>query len=203
VDHFVNTNMDPKIVEQLRLYDIENLARYFGTTSDASLRSDILMELLRSASYENTRVNVKEQAKIQLKKLSNLIDYEVDKLVDFYSSRALNNNVVKLTWPEVLSLYKTKPDINDRELFELKGVAPEIATILLAEKEQQIASLVDASTDTATIGSKTTGGGKKKAGSKKNVKIKEPDSVKEKKGNEKTKRQTDTAIKDQLPIAES
>jgi hypothetical protein len=56
INHFVQSNTDPKIAEQLRLVDIDNMAKYFPSTNDQNLKSDVLVELLRSASVENNRV---------------------------------------------------------------------------------------------------------------------------------------------------
>ena len=56
INHFVQSNTDPKIAEQLRLVDIDNMAKYFPSTNDQNLKSDVLVELLRSASVEKNRV---------------------------------------------------------------------------------------------------------------------------------------------------
>lgn len=56
VDHFINTNQDSKVLEPLRVCDIDNMPKYFPTTSDNSIKSDILVELLRSAAQEKNRV---------------------------------------------------------------------------------------------------------------------------------------------------
>jgi len=56
VDHFINSNTDPKTFEQLRLIDIENLEKYLPNIKDPKKKSEIQVELLRTAS-QDTRVN--------------------------------------------------------------------------------------------------------------------------------------------------
>lgn len=56
IDHFKVSNTDAKSSEQLRLVDIDNIAKYYPSTPDAGIKSEILVELLRSASHEKKRV---------------------------------------------------------------------------------------------------------------------------------------------------
>jgi len=46
-----------------------------------------------------------------------LIDFDLDNLINFYSSKNLSQNF-KLTWDEALNLYRTKPGISAEELQE-------------------------------------------------------------------------------------
>ena len=56
IDHFKVSNTDAKSSEQLRLVDIDNIGKYYPSTPDAGIKSEILVELLRSASHEKKRV---------------------------------------------------------------------------------------------------------------------------------------------------
>ena len=56
IDHFINTNTDPKTTENIRVVDMENLEKYFVTTLSKSLKEDVLTEFLRSAGCEKSRV---------------------------------------------------------------------------------------------------------------------------------------------------
>ena len=57
IDHFKVSNTDAKSSEQLRLVDIDNIAKYYPSTPDAGIKSEILVELLRSASHEKKKSN--------------------------------------------------------------------------------------------------------------------------------------------------
>lgn len=54
--HFLQTNSDARIPEALRLVDLENISRYFLYIKDSDIKSEILVEMLRSAAIEKSRV---------------------------------------------------------------------------------------------------------------------------------------------------
>ena len=58
IDHFISSNTDPKTFEQLRLIDIENLEKYLPHRKDPKKKSELLVELLRTACQDKTRVNL-------------------------------------------------------------------------------------------------------------------------------------------------
>lgn len=58
IEHFVNNNTDPKVAEALRLIDLENLGKYYPNLKDIKQKHQILIELLRSACFEKTRVKM-------------------------------------------------------------------------------------------------------------------------------------------------
>lgn len=60
IDHFISSNTDPKSFEQLRLIDIENLEKYLPNIKDPKKKSEFLVELLRTASQDKTRVNIRK-----------------------------------------------------------------------------------------------------------------------------------------------
>lgn len=64
-----------------------------------------------------------ESAKVHLKPLSNLIDYDVEGIIAFYQVHSANiaSKNIKFTWQELLHLYRTQPRISERELLEMKG----------------------------------------------------------------------------------
>lgn len=61
-----------------------------------------------------------------MKKNANLGEQELNNLVEFYEkhSNCLTNKNAMFTWQEIVQLNRTKPNISDQELFELKGLSP-------------------------------------------------------------------------------
>lgn len=67
-----------------------------------------------------------ENSKAILKKNANLGEQELNNLIEFYEKHSicLTNKNAKFTWQELVHLNRTKPNISDQELFELKGLPP-------------------------------------------------------------------------------
>lgn len=59
VDHFIKTNQESTMPESLRLVDLEMLDKYYSMSEDKLIKDEILVEFLRSASLEKTRVFIK------------------------------------------------------------------------------------------------------------------------------------------------
>lgn len=60
-----------------------------------------------------------------LKTFSGLTEHDLDGLIEFYRSHGvgLANKNAHFTWQELVQLYRTHPNISDRELLEMKGVS--------------------------------------------------------------------------------
>ena len=56
LDHFLTNGADPKFSEPIRVSEIENLGKYYSSIKDLELKHKILLELLRAAAFEKTRV---------------------------------------------------------------------------------------------------------------------------------------------------
>lgn len=93
-----------------------------------------------------------------------MIDYDVDGIVEFYRSKNINNKILKLNWGELWNLYKTKPNISEIELYELKGLSPELVAqsiVTPSDIDSAMSEMMSGSTATKVSKKKTTTGGKK------------------------------------------
>jgi hypothetical protein len=58
IEEFLKANTEPSSPESLRLTAFNNLEKYFLSCLNKQLKDEILIELLRSAAYEISRVNI-------------------------------------------------------------------------------------------------------------------------------------------------
>lgn len=129
------------------------------------------------------------QAKIQLKKLSNLVEHDVEGLIEFYGTRVANANKsgARFTWPELMQLYRSRPSITEREVFEMKGLGAAMmmdSSSLMSSVNNELGDSGLGSMESSSVMSKTTtkaAAKEARGGKKKKVKKKEkPEMIKEK-----------------------
>jgi hypothetical protein len=135
VDHFIKTNADPKIGDNMRVVDIENLEKYLAIAQDKELKEEILTELLRSAAHEKIRGETMKTALGLLEKFNKNANLNIEGLVYFYETRKLNvHKKLKLKYSEIVSMFLSNPAATLEDIFKDRGLS---ASIPVEEEEHE------------------------------------------------------------------